>query len=544
MKWNSISVFRKMKRFYLLVLSLFVTLSSFAQGGDVLSKQLHKYGQMLFYIQNFYLDSVDFVKLVDKAAIATLKELDPHSTFMSAEDVAAMNDPLYSEFEGIGVEFAIINDTLTVQSPVMGGPSSKVGILSGDKIVSVDGENIAGIGLTNEKVYKYLRGKKGTKVSLGIVRRGTPELLVFDVVRDVIPLNSLDAAYFLDNGALYIKLSRFAASSYSELISVLSDKAELNGVVLDLRGNSGGYMHIAVQITNEFLSRGDLIVYTEGRGKVGELRQSADGSGIYPKGPLVILVDENSASASEILAGAIQDQDRGVIVGRRTFGKGLVQQMMPLSDGSEIRLTVAKYHTPSGRVIQSPYKKGEIEKYYQDVASRFEHGESFSKDSIHFADSLKFRTLVTGREVYGGGGIMPDIFVPIDTSYYTPYYGNLIRKGVVSEFVNEIFDINRDRWIREYPQFDVYMEGFIINDDIFDRLVEYGEKKGISPVPQEIAVSRATLENYLKALIASNLYGRDEFYMVIHSGGDKELETAVDVINNWNKYSDSLMIRK
>lgn len=543
MKWNSISVFRKMKRFYLLVLSLFVTLSSFAQGGDVLSKQLHKYGQMLFYIQNFYLDSVDFVKLVDKAAIATLKELDPHSTFMSAEDVAAMNDPLYSEFEGIGVEFAIINDTLTVQSPVMGGPSSKVGILSGDKIVSVDGENIAGIGLTNEKVYKYLRGKKGTKVSLGIVRRGTPELLVFDVVRDVIPLNSLDAAYFLDNGALYIKLSRFAASSYSELISVLSDKAELNGVVLDLRGNSGGYMHIAVQITNEFLSRGDLIVYTEGRGKVGELRQSADGSGIYPKGPLVILVDENSASASEILAGAIQDQDRGVIVGRRTFGKGLVQQMMPLSDGSEIRLTVAKYHTPSGRVIQSPYKKGEIEKYYQDVASRFEHGESFSKDSIHFADSLKFRTLVTGREVYGGGGIMPDIFVPIDTSYYTPYYGNLIRKGVVSEFVNEIFDINRDRWIREYPQFDVYMEGFIINDDIFDRLVEYGEKKGISPVPQEIAVSRATLENYLKALIASNLYGRDEFYMVIHSGGDKELETAVDVINNWNKYSDSLMIR-
>lgn len=544
MKWNSISVFRKMKRFYLLVLSLFVTLSSFAQGGDVLSKQLHKYGQMLFYIQNFYLDSVDFVKLVDKAAIATLKELDPHSTFMSAEDVAAMNDPLYSEFEGIGVEFAIINDTLTVQSPVMGGPSSKVGILSGDKIVSVDGENIAGIGLTNEKVYKYLRGKKGTKVSLGIVRRGTPELLVFDVVRDVIPLNSLDAAYFLDNGALYIKLSRFAASSYSELISVLSDKAELNGVVLDLRGNSGGYMHIAVQITNEFLSSGDLIVYTEGRGKVGELRQSADGSGIYPKGPLVILVDENSASASEILAGAIQDQDRGVIVGRRTFGKGLVQQMMPLSDGSEIRLTVAKYHTPSGRVIQSPYKKGEIEKYYQDVASRFEHGESFSKDSIHFADSLKFRTLVTGREVYGGGGIMPDIFVPIDTSYYTPYYGNLIRKGVVSEFVNEIFDINRDRWIREYPQFDVYMEGFIINDDIFDRLVEYGEKKGISPVPQEIAVSRATLENYLKALIASNLYGRDEFYMVIHSGGDKELETAVDVINNWNKYSDSLMIRK
>lgn len=544
MKWNSISVFRKMKRFYLLVLSLFVTLSSFAQGGDVLSKQLHKYGQMLFYIQNFYLDSVDFVKLVDKAAIATLKELDPHSTFMSAEDVAAMNDPLYSEFEGIGVEFAIINDTLTVQSPVMGGPSSKVGILSGDKIVSVDGENIAGIGLTNEKVYKYLRGKKGTKVSLGIVRRGTPELLVFDVVRDVIPLNSLDAAYFLDNGALYIKLSRFAASSYSELISVLSDKAELNGVVLDLRGNSGGYMHIAVQITNEFLSRGDLIVYTEGRGKVGELRQSADGSGIYPKGPLVILVDENSASASEILAGAIQDQDRGVIVGRRTFGKGLVQQMMPLSDGSEIRLTVAKYHTPSGRVIQSPYKKGEIEKYYQDVASRFEHGESFSKDSIHFADSLKFCTLVTGREVYGGGGIMPDIFVPIDTSYYTPYYGNLIRKGVVSEFVNEIFDINRDRWIREYPQFDVYMEGFIINDDIFDRLVEYGEKKGISPVPQEIAVSRATLENYLKALIASNLYGRNEFYMVIHSGGDKELETAVDVINNWNKYSDSLMIRK
>lgn len=533
-----------MKRFYLLVVSLFVSVSSFAQNGDELSKQLHKYGQMLFYIQNFYLDSVDFVKLVDKAAIATLKELDPHSNFMSAEDVAALNDPLYSQFEGIGIEFAIINDTLTVQAPVMGGPSSKVGIVSGDKIVSVDGENIADIGLTNEKVYKYLRGKKGTKVTLGIVRRGASELLIFDVVRDVIPLNSLDAAYLMDNGALYVKLSRFAASSYTELISAFKGKPGIKGLILDLRGNSGGYMHIAVQITNEFLSRGDLIVYTEGRKKLNDIRQHADGSGAYPKGPLVVLVDENSASASEILAGAIQDQDRGVIVGRRTFGKGLVQQMLPLSDGSEIRLTVAKYHTPSGRVIQSPYKKGEREKYYQDVADRFDHGESFSKDSIHFADSLKFRTLVTNRVVYGGGGIMPDIFVPIDTSYYTPYYGSLIRKGVVSEYVNEISDLNRVKWLRKYPQFDLFDKKFRINDDIFDGLIEYGEKKGIPPVPQEIAVSRATLENYVKALIASNIYGRDEFYKVIHSGGDEELEMAIDVINNWDKYSDSLMIRK
>ncbi len=528
-----------MRRFVSIFLIVAMSFSLAAQPNRELNQQANKFGQALYYIQNFYLDTVNISKAVDAALVATLKQLDPHSSYISKEDVAAMNEPLEAEFEGIGVEFAIIDDTLTVQAPVAGGPSEKVGVRAGDKIVTVDGENIAGVQLTNEKVYKFLRGKKGTKVQLGISRRGETEILDFTVVRDKIPLHSVDAVYEPTKGTLYIKLGRFAATSHDEIMKAFEKHQNVEGVILDLRGNSGGYLHIAIAIVNEFLSNDQLIVYTEGRAIRGA-KEFADGKGIFQKGALVVLVDENSASASEIVSGAIQDQDRGVVVGRRTFGKGLVQQMLPLGDGSQLRLTVAEYHTPSGRVIQAPYEEGKREKYYEQFNERFLHGESFSRDSIQFPDSLKFRTLMTNRVVYGGGGIMPDIFVPQDTSFYTPYYGLLLRNGVVQEYTNKVVDMNRDKWMIMYRSADQFIKAFEVDDALFDGLVAAAKEFGIEPIEEEIKISRATLENYIKALITSSLYERGDFYRVLHQGGDNEMERALDVIRNWNKYSKEL----
>ena len=528
-----------MKRFVSVLFIVALSLPLVAQVNRELSKQANKFGQALYYIDHFYLDTVNASKAVDAAIAATLKQLDPHSSYISKEDVEAMNEPLEAEFEGIGVEFAIINDTLTVQAPVAGGPSEKVGIHAGDKIVLVDGENIAGVQITNEKVYKYLRGKKGTKVQLGIVRRGVKEVLNFTVVRDKIPLHSVDAVYEPEKGCLYIKLSRFAATSYDEIMAAFEQHKGINSVILDLRGNAGGYLHIAIAIANEFLLLDQLIVYTEGR-NVNSIKEFADGKGVFQKGPLVVLVDENSASASEIVSGAIQDQDRGVVVGRRTFGKGLVQQMLPLSDGSQLRLTVARYHTPSGRVIQAPYEEGQREKYYEQFNQRFAHGESFSRDSIQLPDSLKYKTLMTQRTVYGGGGIMPDIFVPQDTSFYTPYYGHLLRNGVVQEYTNKVVDQKRDYWVKKYKSADLFVKSFEVDDELFDGLVSAAKDRGIQPVEEEIKISRATLENYIKALIVSSLYDRVYFYKVLHKGGDDELDKALEIVKNWDKYSKDL----
>ncbi|MBO7248952.1 MAG: S41 family peptidase [Bacteroidales bacterium] len=528
-----------MRRVLSILLTIIISFPMMSQSNRELNQQANKYGQALYYIQNFYLDTVNMSKAVDAALVATLKQLDPHSSYISKEDVEAMNEPLEAEFEGIGVEFAIINDTLTVQAPVSGGPSEKVGIRAGDKIVLVDGENIAGVQLTNEKVYKFLRGKKGTKVQLGISRRGVAEILDFTVVRDKIPLHSVDAVYEPAKGVLYIKLSRFAASSHDEILAAFEAHADTKSIIMDLRGNSGGYLHIAIAIANEFLSKDQLIVYTEGRTMRG-VSELADGKGVFRDGALVVLVDENSASASEIVSGAIQDQDRGIIIGRRTFGKGLVQQMLPLGDGSQLRRTVARYHTPSGRVIQAPYEEGQREKYYQQFNQRFMHGESFSRDSIQLPDSLKFMTLMTGRVVYGGGGIMPDIFVPQDTSFYTPYYGLLLRNGVVQEYTNKVVDMNRDKWMIMYRSADQFIKAFEVDDALFDGLVAAAKEFGIEPIEEEIKISRATLENYIKALITSSLYERGDFYRVLHQGGDNEMERALDVIMNWNKYSKEL----
>jgi len=501
------------------------------QNQNELNKLINKFGQTLFYLNNYYLDSLNNEKTVDIAISKLIGELDPHSVYISAKDVKAMNEPLEGNFEGVGIEFAIVKDTLTVASPISGGPCERVGIRSGDKIVRIDGSNVVGIGLTNQKVYKYLRGAKGSKVKLSIARKGNDSILEFEVVRDKIPINSLDAAYEVEPGILYLKLGKFSATSTQEIIRALADLKlkSLDGLILDLRGNSGGFLGTALEISNFFLNSGQTIVYTEGL-RVPKMEERANGTGFYKKGPLAILIDENSASASEIVSGAIQDWDRGFIVGRRSFGKGLVQQMLPLNDGSQIRLTIARYHTPSGRVIQSPYEMGEKEKYYQEILERYKRGEYFSKDSIHFPDSLKFKTLLKGRTVYGGGGIMPDIFIPADTTNYTEYYGNLLRRGILLDFMNEYSDANRLKWKSEYTSFEKFDKSFKVDDLLIGKLTDYAKGRKLEPNPKEAEISKNEISMNIKALVARTIFGTNEYFRVVNSRNDTVFEKALDLV--------------
>lgn len=518
----------------LLLFCCFFT-QTFAQNqsrGDI-NKLITKFGQTLFYINNYYLDSVNNEKLLDNAVKNLLSELDPHSTYISAKDVKAMNEPLEGNFEGVGIEFAIVKDTLTVSSPVLGGPSERVGIRAGDKIVTINGEKITGIGLTNDKVFKYLRGPKGTKVMLGIKRKGIEGTFDFEVIRDKIPINSLDAAYEVEPGIVYLKLSRFAATSAQEIISAMATlkTVEIKGLILDLRGNSGGFLGTALEISNFFLDAGQTIVYTEGL-KVPKMEEKANGTGFYKRGPLALLIDENSASASEILAGAIQDWDRGIIVGRKSFGKGLVQQMLPLNDGSQIRLTIARYHTPSGRVIQTPYKQGEPAQYYKALMDRYSKGEYFTKDSIHFLDSLKFKTLLKGRTVYGGGGIMPDLFVPADTTNYTDYYGILIRKGILLDFMNDYSDANRLKWKKEYTSFEKFKKNFIVDNGILDKLVIYAKERKLEPNLKQLEISKNVIEVSIKAMAARTIFGTEAYYKIVNSSDDEIFKKALSAIKS------------
>ena len=520
---------------YLIVLSLTIgSFSSFAQSASTLGNHINKFGQALFYINQYYIDTVNNEKLVGNAINEALSQLDPHSSYISADEVKAMNEPLEGNFEGVGIEFSIIRDTLTVVNPVSGGPSERVGIRAGDKIVSVGDERIASVNLTNERVFKYLRGAKGTRVTLGVQRKGVDSELSFEVVRDKIPINSVDVAYEPVKDILYIKLSRFSATSAEEIMTSLRSFGEKKwrGVVLDLRGNSGGYLGTAFEITNMFLERGQTIVYTEGR-SMPKMIERANGDGIFKNEKVAILIDEGSASASEILAGAIQDWDRGVIIGRRSFGKGLVQQMLPLPDGSQLRLTIARYHTPSGRVIQTPYEEGAAHKYYRALYERYSRGEYFNRDSIHFPDSLKYRTLLKGREVYGGGGIMPDIFIPADTTGYSDYYGSVARRGIILDYMNDMYDANRDSWRSAYKSFDVFVMDFDKDESILKGLIDYAEKRGVKYVPEQFSVSKKEIDIFLKALAARSLFGAEGYYRIVNFGSDSVFESAINEINGF-----------
>ena len=397
-------------------------------------------------VNNLYVDSVDEKKLVEDAIRGMLEKLDPHSSYDNAEAVKAMNEPLQGNFDGIGVQFNMVDDTLLVIQPVSKGPSEKVGIMAGDRIVSVNDTAIAGVKMRKEDIMKRLRGPRGTKVRLGIVRRGVDERLFFTVKRDKIPVKSVDAVYMTSPTTGYIRIGNFGATTHNEFAEGIEQlkKTGMKDLILDLQDNGGGYLQAAVEVANELLDKGDLIVYTEGR-RVPRIEYKARGNGSFKDGRVVVLVNEFTASAAEIVSGAVQDHDRGIVIGRRTFGKGLVQRPIDLPDGSMIRLTIAHYYTPSGRCIQKPYTKGQLEDYAKDFDNRLKHGELTNRDSIHFNDSLKFHTLRMHRPVYGGGGIMPDEFVPLDTLKYTKFHRMLTAKGIVISSSLKYIDNNRKK---------------------------------------------------------------------------------------------------
>lgn len=458
-------------------------------------------------IERFYVDDVDADTIVEEAIRAMLKTLDPHSAYSTAEETKSLNEPLEGKFSGIGIQFNMSTDTVYVIQTISGGPSEKVGIRPGDKIIAADDSIIAGKKLPNNKVMKVLRGPKGSKVVLKVKRGNSPELIEFVVTRDDIPINSVDAIYMVTPTTGYISLSRFAEDSGKEVADAIK-KLQAQGMkelILDLENNGGGYLNSAVDIASLFLNKNDLVVYTDGRAS-SPMRYKANSSKPLFTGPLAVMVDQYSASASEILSGALQDNDRAVIVGRRTFGKGLVQRPFPFPDGSMIRLTVSHYYTPVGRSIQKHYEKGHGEEYQRDIIDRYESGELWSADSIHFDESQKFKTIRKGRTVYGGGGIMPDVFVPIDTTYNSKYYRDLLAKNIINPFVLNYLDKNRKELLKNYPDEKQFVDNFTVTDKMLTDLVEAGEDGGV-PVDEEgLQRSLPLLKASIKGLFIRDLY--------------------------------------
>ena len=469
-------------------------------------------------ITNLYVDSVDEKKLAEDGIRGMIEQLDPHSSYSTAKETKEMNEPLQGSFEGIGVQFNMVKDTLLVIQPVVNGPSERVGILAGDRIVSVNDTAIAGVKMSKEDIMKRLRGAKGSKVRLGIVRRGIAGILKFTVVRDKIPVKTLDAAYMIRPHVGYIRIGSFGVTTYNEFMKAVETlKASgMKDLILDLQENGGGYLMAAVQIANEFLHNSDLIVYTQGR-KVPRQDYCADGSGRLLDGKVFVLINEYTASAAEIVTGAIQDQDRGTVVGRRSFGKGLVQRPIDLPDGSMIRLTIAHYFTPSGRCIQKPYKKGDAIDYAMDIEKRFEHGELYSADSIHFADSLKYYTLRKHRVVYGGGGIMPDVFVPLDTTQYTKFLRQMAARSYIINANLKYIDVNRKQLKKQFATFNDFNARFEVPQSLIDDVVQAAEKDKIKPKDQqELQTTLPQLRRQLKALIARDLWDMSEYFQVIN----------------------------
>ena len=481
-----------------------------------------------FAISNLYVDQVDDNKLVESAIKGMLEELDPHSTYSTPEEVKRMNEPLQGNFDGIGIQFNMAEDTLFVIQPVSGGPSEKVGILAGDRIVEVNDTVIAGVKMSTEDVMRRLKGPKGTLVDVKVVRRGVPELLSFTIRRDKIPVYSLDASYMIAPQTGYIKINRFAATTHAEFMNALATlKSQgMKDLILDLQGNGGGYLNAAIDIANEFLGDEELIVYTEGR-RSARRDFYADGNGKHQFGKLVVLVDEYSASASEIVSGAVQDWDRGMVVGRRTFGKGLVQRPIDLPDGSMIRLTISRYYTPAGRCIQKPYVN--TENYAADLIERYNRGEMMSADSIHFPDSLKCTTLKKGRTVYGGGGIMPDYFVPVDTTLYTDYHRQISYKGVLLKVHYQLMDIHRKEWTKQYKDYASFAQKFEMTEPMMQRLKDEAAKAGIAYNEEQYRKSESLLKLQMKALIARDLWDMNEYYHTINVA-DESVKKALELL--------------
>lgn len=501
----------------------------------------NKIAQAEKIIETFYVDTVNTSQLADEAIRAMLKTLDPHSTYSDPEETKELNSNLNGNFSGIGVQFNMVNDTLYVIQTTAGGPSEKVGILPGDRILMADDSIISGVKRTNASIIKILRGPKGTDVMLKIDRKGEPEPIKFLVTRDDIPVYSVDAAYMADPTTGYIKLARFGESTPKEISEAMTKlrKQGMKNLILDLEDNGGGYLGSATDLAGRFLQKNDMIVYTLSPA-MGNNYYPAEVNGEFLDGRLVVLVNQYSASASEITAGAVQDNDRGVIVGRRTFGKGLVQRPFPFQDGSMIRLTISKYYTPSGRCIQKPYERGNEKEYRADMLHRLESGEFSSADSIHFSDDEKYATIRSGRTVYGGGGIMPDVFVPIDTVGITKYLRDLNAKNVINKYAIAYVDSNRKKLAKDYPTEEKFLEKFVITDEMVNDLVDKGIAEGVEVNPEQLEESRFIIGTLMKGLIGRDLFDMQTYYKVYNPALNPIYQRGMEIINDPKGYAKLL----
>lgn len=492
-------------------------------------------------IETYYVDSVDNDRIVEDAIVAMLKTLDPHSLYSNAEETKELTTPLEGNFSGIGIQFNMLTDTVFVIQTIPGGPCEKVGIVPGDRIIQAGDSVLAGRKLPNSRILNVLRGPKGTEVDLTVLRRGLADTLKFTVVRDDIPIHSVDASFMADSTTGYIRITRFAENTDSEVAEALRslEKQGMKNLIIDLQDNGGGILGASTDIASRFLPANSEIVYTSSP-KMGDHHYTTDRAGEFLDGRIVVIVNQYSASASEILSGAIQDNDRGLIVGRRTYGKGLVQRPFPFPDGSMIRLTISRYHTPSGRCIQRPYDRENLDDYSDEIMRRYEAGEFYSADSVHFDESLRYKTLRNGRTVYGGGGIMPDLFVPVDTAGVTPYYRNLVAKGLLNRFAITYVDDHRDALHEAYPTEDDFIRQFEVTPAMLASLVELGATDGVEFNQEQYDESVSLMTIILKGLVGRDLFDVATYYKIVYPVLNDEYIEALRLVNDPVRY-DSLL---
>lgn len=530
-----------MTRLTLLFISLLSAVTLLAQRNSMEFPPERKLLTAEQIIERYYVDDVNKDKIVQEAIVAMLKTLDPHSSYSDPEETKELTAPLEGNFSGIGVQFNMLNDTLFIIQTTSGGPSEKVGILPGDRILAAGDSVISGVKSPNSRVMRLLRGPKGSQVQLKVLRKGVSEPIIFNVVRDDIPIYSIDAAYMADDKTGYIRISRFAEETNKEFENALAKlrKQGMKNLIIDLEDNGGGYLNAAHELASHFLKKDDLVVYTDAP-KMGTNVYKVQTAGDFQNGKLVILANQYSASASEILSGAVQDNDRGLVVGRRTFGKGLVQRPFPFPDGSMIRLTVSKYYTPAGRCIQKPYAPGDEESYQKDMLHRYEAGEFSSEDSIHFPDSLRFETLHNHRPVYGGGGIMPDLFVPIDTTGFTPYYRNLVAKGIMNRFGITYVDNNRKELKKLYPDEDTFINKFNVTEPMLQEIVKLGEADSVKFNQDDFNRSKPMMTTVLKGIIARDLFETSTYFKVVNPTLNPIFREGLLLINDDQRYEKLL----
>ena len=525
-----------MKKIFL-VLPLFVALSLSVSAQRGMPQAMQKLLNAEYAISTLYVDSVDEDKLIEEAIKGMLESLDPHSSYTDAKETKELEEPLQGEFSGVGIQFNMNKDTLYVIQTVPGGPSERVGVLAGDRIIYVNDTLIAGVKMKNSDIQKRLRGKKGSTVIIKVKRAGVPELITFRITRDNIPVHSIDASYMMDEQTGYLRISRFGAKTYEEMMDALKDlkKQGMTQLILDLADNGGGYLNAAIDMCNEFLERGQLMVYTEGENNPRS-EANANGWGSHKDLHMVVIVNQYSASAAEIFAGAMQDWDRAVVVGRRTFGKGLVQRPFKFEDGSMMRLTVARYYTPSGRCIQKPYNRGDKKAYEKELLDRANEGEYYNLDSIQFNDTLRYATRLNGRTIYGGGGVMPDVYVPVDTSEYSTYYRDLSAKGIINQYAIKYVDKNRKSLNKQFKTVKDFDNGFIVSDEMMRDFIAMGEKDSVKYDEEKYRTSEMMLKAIIKGLIARDIYGDPGAYSVVINHRNPDVKAAYDVLNDRERY--------